>query len=147
MLLCFYAVPLSLAGLNACGRLFEPISAGQIFGETSFFDLDPCNTLKSHKTAKAFFGKAWRWNYRNLECLALAGKTLEAFVHTPGKAGSGKRAASSAPYHALRHTLASHPNAAFFAVTAGGLSSAGGAPARLSQPGRRRAIAISPSVK
>ena len=52
MLLCFYTVPLSLAGLNACGRLFEPISAGQIFGET-FFDLDPCNTLKSHKTAKA----------------------------------------------------------------------------------------------
>src|SRR5271156_5125935 len=74
MLPCFYTVPLSLAGLNACGRLFEPISAGQIFGETSFFDLDPCNTLKSHKTAKAFFGKAWRWNYRNLECLALAGQ-------------------------------------------------------------------------
>ena len=49
-------------------------------------------------------------------------------------------------YHRL-HTLASHPKAAFFAVTAGGFSSAGGAPAWLSQPGRRREIAISPSVK
>jgi hypothetical protein len=30
------------------------------FGRRSFSVWDPCNPLKSHKTAKAFFGKAWR---------------------------------------------------------------------------------------
>src|SRR5271170_8295474 len=29
-------------------------------GRRSFSVWDPCNPLKSHKTAKAFFGKAWR---------------------------------------------------------------------------------------
>src|SRR5271168_1480867 len=28
--------------------------------EKAFLVRDPCNSLKSHKTAKAFFGKAWR---------------------------------------------------------------------------------------
>jgi len=29
-----------------------------------------CNPLKSHKTAKTMFGKAWHWNRRSLEILA-----------------------------------------------------------------------------
>jgi hypothetical protein len=29
------------------------------FGEMSFFDLEPRNPLKFHKTAKTLFGKAW----------------------------------------------------------------------------------------
>jgi hypothetical protein len=33
---------------------------GEKFAETSFWVLKACKPLKSHKTAKAFFGKAWR---------------------------------------------------------------------------------------
>src|SRR5271156_626072 len=33
-------------------------------GRRSFSVWDPCNPLKSHKTAKAFFGKAWRKRQR-----------------------------------------------------------------------------------
>jgi hypothetical protein len=46
-------------GLAARDRLFEPERRQKIWKATlvAFF---PCNALKSHKTAKGFFGKAWR---------------------------------------------------------------------------------------
>jgi hypothetical protein len=36
----------------------------QKFGETSLFDLEASNPLKSHKTSKGILGKAWHWNHR-----------------------------------------------------------------------------------
>jgi hypothetical protein len=30
-----------------------------------------CKPLKSHKTAKTFFGKAWHWNHTSLEILGV----------------------------------------------------------------------------
>jgi hypothetical protein len=46
--------------------------------EVSFYVWKPCNSLKFHKTTKAFFGKAWHWNHTYLEKL---GKTLEVRLY------------------------------------------------------------------
>jgi hypothetical protein len=46
-------------GLAACDRLFEPGRREKIWKATLVV-FYPCNPLKSHETAKGFFGKAWR---------------------------------------------------------------------------------------
>jgi hypothetical protein len=45
------------------------VAPDEKFGDHYFLFGIPCNPLKSHKTAKAFFGKAWGWNHENLEKL------------------------------------------------------------------------------
>src|SRR5271170_1803219 len=67
--------------------------------ERAFLVRDPCNPLKSHKTAKAFFGKAWRKQ-------AVIWKSLEkklgrAFI-SPSLPPPGNAVASIADWRAIR---------------------------------------------
>jgi hypothetical protein len=50
----------SECGAAAFGIRLKKGASPQKFGETSLGDLEACNSLKSHKTAKDLFGKAWR---------------------------------------------------------------------------------------
>src|SRR5277367_4359216 len=59
----------------------------------------PCNPLKSHKTAKAFFGKAWS---KTSEIWKGLHKSLEARLNSAGFA-PGSRLAYARPDEVLAH--------------------------------------------
>jgi hypothetical protein len=58
-----------------------------------------CNPLKSHKTAKTFFGKAWHWNRISLEKLGIGTAFLWKSLEKSLEAASPGRAEPSAPRH------------------------------------------------
>jgi len=62
MLACLDVPSTIRIGLAACDGFFEPKEKAKYLEEDSLghWVWKPCNPLKSHKTAKAFFGKAWR---------------------------------------------------------------------------------------
>jgi hypothetical protein len=65
-------------GRLECGR--KGAGGDEKFGKQYFVACDPCNPLKFHKTAKAFFGKAWRKQPETWKSLE---KGLEAALIPP----------------------------------------------------------------
>jgi hypothetical protein len=83
MLPCFHVTSSIQAGLVARDGSSSAVMKSKNL-ETGPFGLHLyCNPLKSHKTAKGFFGKAWRKQAEIWKCLE---KTLEVGRRAPGGA-------------------------------------------------------------
>src|SRR5277367_815054 len=89
-------------GVQKCGR--KGAAGGGKIWKTSKDVWKPCNPLKSHKTAKDLFGKAWSktaWIWKSLE-KKLGGRLYSAASAPPGYpffAGPVATAQSARPPH------------------------------------------------